>query len=814
MKTIERLLGRMVRRHRQRGSALLVSLMVMVGLSLLGLAFVTVSETENAISLNQRNHAQTVAIAEAGAKLVVQWFQDPITNLNRGLMPANTNAIKRVRTVTTGGSYGGYYKPTGMLCDLPFGPDYPDLFMGTEDSADVIIDSTTNPTFLTNVNGALFPSLDNGQITEIRLYAPPIVGGTPAQDDGTGHFFYSRDGQRFGIASIRVTAQKMGRNGQAVAQAVVRMVVGPFPLPGPTGAIQAIGGITNNGNFDVHWGAVESQESVDLTKSGTDKDSIPWFNAWDILHLERGYDSSTTWVAGKDYVGNATYPLGDTVRPTSAASAAAQLHEYVAMTSGTSVGPEPAWDVTAGSITVGAGGIQWKERPRTMYPIKDSDATNYDNHGWLYEIIPRTVEDPWFALRSWKTTTGSKKSGGSATAPHPHPYAASPVPTSWGGSNWFQFQTFSSRPDYRFVEVPRFDYNYWKSAAFAGRGQKGVHYLYSSGSNYTDGVVTKSADNWLATGNGFYFFETTNSQNPQNGGTGTLHTHEADPCGFRGFAYLNYAGIKSTGCNPPDGWYPEPGEVFRDVGYRKVWNVASSGGKIKGQFDTDAAGVFVVDGAFNGHWDYEDLDWSNTGDDESTLGVKNNLFDVCVAQRTFTRESDTSPHTEWVPIEFYPGCHPGNNSDLPACNCSEPHEPYLNIKYSTATTGIAMGWNDPAVAGRPKLTDTELPSGTPVACDPTDIRTALGRSRCTTNAFDETGGLVSLDQVGCECVLYNEGDLDSTGNMDYFGSIVLGGVADPKGTPTVWYDDRLVHGGWPPKGVDFPRVMITSEQIQ
>jgi len=83
MNTIKRILERLVRRHRQRGSALLVSLMVMVGLSLLGLAFVTVSETENAISLNQRNHAQTVAIAEAGAKLVVQWFQNPPTNRDR-----------------------------------------------------------------------------------------------------------------------------------------------------------------------------------------------------------------------------------------------------------------------------------------------------------------------------------------------------------------------------------------------------------------------------------------------------------------------------------------------------------------------------------------------------------------------------------------------------------------------------------------------------------------------------------------------------------------------------------------------------------
>lgn len=48
----------MTKRNADRGSTLLVSLMIMIGLSLLGLAFVAISETENAISVNQRNKAQ------------------------------------------------------------------------------------------------------------------------------------------------------------------------------------------------------------------------------------------------------------------------------------------------------------------------------------------------------------------------------------------------------------------------------------------------------------------------------------------------------------------------------------------------------------------------------------------------------------------------------------------------------------------------------------------------------------------------------------------------------------------------------------
>ncbi|MGH7486884.1 MAG: hypothetical protein ACREMY_14975, partial [bacterium] len=169
------MLHRLFHPGRQRGSALLVSLMVMVGLSLLGLAFVAISETENAISLNEQNHAQTVAVAEAGAKLVVQWFQDPTTNHNRNLMPDNLPGIKNSRTTD---SYSGFYKPSGLLCDTPYGNALPDLLLGVdENSADVVINETTAGTFLTSLNSQLFPSTDYGQIVDISIYAPPIIGG-------------------------------------------------------------------------------------------------------------------------------------------------------------------------------------------------------------------------------------------------------------------------------------------------------------------------------------------------------------------------------------------------------------------------------------------------------------------------------------------------------------------------------------------------------------------------------------------------------------------------------------------------------------
>ena len=120
----------------RRGSALLVSLMVMVGLSLLGLAFVAISETENAISVNQRNASQTLALAEAGARLVTESFNDPVWARNNNLFPANADSIKPQRTTAT---YSGRYKPNNgaqLLLDRPYRPATADRFLGSPDNPD------------------------------------------------------------------------------------------------------------------------------------------------------------------------------------------------------------------------------------------------------------------------------------------------------------------------------------------------------------------------------------------------------------------------------------------------------------------------------------------------------------------------------------------------------------------------------------------------------------------------------------------------------------------------------------------------------
>src|SRR5260370_33653462 len=84
-----------------RGSALLVSLMVIVGLSLLGLGFVAISETESAIAKNEQNALQTQSIAEAGAMLIVEWFQNPTWAIANAGMPQNNGTNPNLAAIKT-----------------------------------------------------------------------------------------------------------------------------------------------------------------------------------------------------------------------------------------------------------------------------------------------------------------------------------------------------------------------------------------------------------------------------------------------------------------------------------------------------------------------------------------------------------------------------------------------------------------------------------------------------------------------------------------------------------------------------------------
>jgi hypothetical protein len=803
------------RRRRDRGSALLVSLMVMVGLSLLGLSFVAISETENAISVNERNKAQTAALAEAGAKAVVQWFQDPSTMDKRSLLPANDPDFKVERTVS---GYKGFYKPSGLLFELPYGPREPDLLFGDEQHADVVIvdgrnaDSTA---FIKQFNDTMFTGTDAGRVTAIRIYAPPNVGGNLING-----FWVA--GQRYGVATIAVTAEKRNNLNAIVSQSICRLVLAPFPLPGPSGAIQSMGSIDTNGAYEVHWGAIESEDPGQLYIK-REASSLPWFDAYDRPYVEYGLDSSVTWEKNKDYSAYAHPQWGIVVRPTDPLVAAKHEYRIVASTGATGA-TEPTWNTTPGG-TQTVGSVTYKEVTPSAYPISigaGSPYPGYNNHNWAVEMLHRSVMDPWFNARSKGQIKGKDSGAGAVNDPHPYDYASAAIASAGNFTStnnpyhYFQYQTYDNRPDYKQVRVPKFDYDFWKSAAIGGRGQKGVYYLQWTASGYTNGLETRSMEDWLKDNPGFFFFETKNNMNPQNGGPGVLVPGDASPCGLQGVLYMNVEAIKSTGgCDGVAGWYNQPPEPYRDIGFRVV-NEVSSGINVAKQFMVDGAGNFIRDKAYNNQWDYQDLPWSNGGN------AKNGFFDVCVQQRKVRRESTGTDLDEYLPLPYFPGCTVGNNIATPGCTCSEPFEPYINIHYAGAKEGLEAYWDNPTAASSSfaKVTDNEKPTGNPIGCNGASVASKQGQEQCATNSRDAKGALANLSGGGgskppsVEGVVYNEGDYNSTGNAAYYGSVVVGGDVSPKGTQEIWYDACLSNDCWPPKHIPFPRVMITSTQIQ
>ncbi|MGK2858374.1 MAG: hypothetical protein ACSLFQ_14330 [Thermoanaerobaculia bacterium] len=813
MEKVKTIFRTATRKATEKGSALLVSLMVLVGLSLLGLGFVALSETESSISVNQRSHAQAVAFAEAGARVVVQWFQDPVLARARGVMPVNTNAIKTERDVD---GYVGYYKPDvatpELLCDTPYKPRERNRFYGTEDWADIVITEATAQTFLNTFNEKVFPPTalfgtdlrrrtqdSNLRISDIRIYAPPIVGGDPT-DDGTGRFFW-RGGTRYGVATIRVVAEQLHPVTHAVtARAIAKIVVAEFPVPHPLGPLQSASSLSTNGNFQVDWGMITADGDLGLKKNYS---ALPWFDAYDMAHFERGYDSSTIWAPGK------AYPQWTVVRPTAASIAVKpQLAtvEFVATTGGTSLGTEPAtsgapgtyWSATVGETTTD-NSVTWTSRRPTVWP--NDSSPYYNSKSWFYEMVNRTVEDPWFEVRTRQIISNIK--GGSGL---PQPYKYDQVTDDFwssGGvsSHWFQYQDRNVRPEFKEVKFPAMDYDFWKAVAISANGQGGVRYLQYIGGNYSDGTATKSAESWMENGGpGYYFFDTTNGLNPQNGGGGTLgpliaiNGNIAGP--MQGLFYLNND-FKTTGISPPDLYYNQPGEPYRDIGYRKVAE-ATGGGQTLGQWFTDPAGNFVLEGAFNNTHNHQDLAWSNG------TGTKDGIFQVYMRQRSFYRESAPGTLvTEWLPVPYFPGCTPGTNAvlgNIPE-GCSEPHEPYLNMRYTGAARGITVGWDNPTTVGYPKK---NARAATLITCTTTSTV-----DECTSNAWDETGGLVLLP-VSLDGVMYLEGGFYSTGNADYYGSI-MANIVDNKGTPNIWFDQELLRN-WPPKGFKLPRVMVTTVQ--
>lgn len=871
-----------------RGSALLVSLMVIVGLSLLGLGFVAISETESAIAKNQQNALQTQAIAEAGAKVVVEWFQDPIWAETYAGLPSNATVPAAVKTNRRVGmnisalDYQGVYRPdvTKKLFDKPFRPNNNDRFFGNDDNADIIINRTTAPALvdafndnLLASNGATATALDKmaGEVTEIKIFAPPIVGGA------INSLGFWSSGSRYGVATIKVTAQQfrdpVAHTG-VVASHAVRLVVGELPLPIPAGPIQGNANVSFGGNFRVHWGMETSQQSLVPSLNLT---SLPWANAYERPHFEHGYEQGTGIASISVTSGGSGYGAAPTITlqcnapcvPGGSGFAATAVVTSGRVTGvtitahGTGYNPQFPPQMTFSPPGAGTTATGTVNVAAEIWPI--ATGSQFDDHDYFHEVLAKDFQDPFYGARAFGDNL--MDGAGGPTQCYPYQYTADEQSNSTP-SYAFQWQDANNYSIKKKVVFPSIIYSYWKRITQAGRGYRGIYYFKYDSPGGAGGLFTKfgqgtpqSMPYWANTrgganmGAGVYFFDTTNGQDPQQL-TGAARTAALTPAEswqsndfgapgmlMQGFVYTNTNSFGTTGQgnNATIVQANFPGEPFRDVGYPR-WNETlndwdkSCGESAPGANDGQICRKGIGDGAFSCQ-----TDMGGNADGRCHIVVmrapswhsNDNSADVlhnapyplpqcgsgCTAGRTTYVEKVWKSRDQAI-ADYGQQCTvPSPNSTnwittdgTSSSDCSFPHEPYLNLIYPDSPADNNGSPYSVVIGWEPPgsqtFRDKQVDNqGNRIPCPAPGT---MDFDKCTSNGYDVDGAAVDLPVI-LQGILYVEGQWGSEGNAWFFGSILVkDNINLSSGTADVWFDEKLLKGTWAPPGM--PRVIVFSEQ--
>lgn len=263
-----------------KGSALLITLLIMVILTLSGISFLFMSDTENKISNNYYLAMRALRAAQSGVYLVNSWFNYSGNN-SLTLMPtvAQIQFLPRIGTDNGANTEPTFYKWACQGPDNPnctnfslFGKPYVGRnhtstvyhrFFGTEENPDIIIDysNSNSAAFMDQVNALLIGSSTASiRITEIRLYSPPV---SPNPIDPT-----DPSNIPYGICTVRITAEagRRDKNGNWVETFSTRRVKAiitdmSYALTGV--ALDVDGFIDINGACQVHWGIMKTTKRID-----------------------------------------------------------------------------------------------------------------------------------------------------------------------------------------------------------------------------------------------------------------------------------------------------------------------------------------------------------------------------------------------------------------------------------------------------------------------------------------------------------------------------------------------------------------------
>lgn len=346
---------RRLRPAKQKGAALILTVVVVMVLTTLGLAMVGFTTTEERTATSYRDGLQARATAEAGVRLAEEMFRDPT---NRGLVPIFSATAADCAGGTPAADYCGatealtetslhtkgiwraarpllspprYVGSTNLFFQGPFNGNWGQTFGGTysstvandkydlkfnctDPSNSATVVSSANCWLDSKFNALLQASTDwnlsTGKITDISFYGPPNVNG-----------------KAYGICTVRVTAVKTDSAGAVIAREVMEAVIGDAqPKPAvlgngdivfkTTAGVMCGDGCENihaNGNADV--GDISGGQDPMITATGTVSGGSgstkpgagtirsPEINPWDLA-----YKPTTTAELSKYYLA-ASRPL-------------------------------------------------------------------------------------------------------------------------------------------------------------------------------------------------------------------------------------------------------------------------------------------------------------------------------------------------------------------------------------------------------------------------------------------------------------------------------------------------------------------------
>ena len=311
----------------EKGSAMIISVLVTAIMSLLGISYLLMADTENKIAENEKLSAQALYFGEGTVREVKRWFDRPpydtvlgLLNLvqpttgvmNRTLRMIDADGPGPTAAVAADGTAGKPYYKVGVdndgnghedIFEKPYRTAWKDMLVGTEAGPDIRIDRGANAataTFLDDLRDKIapaFPASAAGMLARVKtidIYAPPYLNVAGAWT-------------RYGMATVKATVEivktPVGGPSQVVATRVVKAVLNETPYPGPFGPLHSCDTLNWNGNFHVHWGTSTAVGDAD-PKKGKLPDSIPRdvppSAGIDLLHGWQSPAQDAVWTALKN----------------------------------------------------------------------------------------------------------------------------------------------------------------------------------------------------------------------------------------------------------------------------------------------------------------------------------------------------------------------------------------------------------------------------------------------------------------------------------------------------------------------------------